>query len=191
MKKIILLFGILLPLLVHAIDFPCICSPVEAGTINVLNNTVGNFTVEANPNDGYSFVQWKIIDRNGNVKQTSTNNPFHVQYKYINAYYSVDDSFFNKAVAYFKKSSYVIYTSATNGAVTGGGSYDYGSAATLTVTPNACYEFSQWSDGNTDNPRTITVTGNATYTAEFEQIQYTIEALSADAGQGSATVTNP
>ena len=86
---------------------------------------------------------------------------------------------------------YSITTSATNGTVTGGGAYKNNATATLTATPDECYRFVQWSDGNTDNPRTITVTGNATYTAEFEKIQYTIEAQPADAGQGSATVTNP
>ena len=29
------------------------------------------------------------------------------------------------------------------------------------------YRFARWSDGNTDNPRTIIVTGDTTYTAEF------------------------
>lgn len=79
----------------------------------------------------------------------------------------------------------------SQGTVAGGGTYDYGTNHQISATPNECYRFVQWSDGKTDNPRTITVTGNATYTAEFEQIQYTIEAQSADTGQGSATVTNP
>lgn len=39
----------------------------------------------------------------------------------------------------------------------------------LTAIPDTGYKFKQWSDGNTDNPRAITVTGNATYTAEFER----------------------
>lgn len=99
---------------------------------------------------------------------------------------------YNTPPVYIKKVPlYTITTSATNGTVTGGGAYINNATPTLTATPDECYRFVQWSDGNTDNPRTITVTGNATYTAEFEQIQYTIEAQSADAGQGSATVTNP
>jgi hypothetical protein len=87
----------------------------------------------------------------------------------------------------------ITVTSGDNikGTAAGGGTYDYGTKHQITATPNECYRFVQWSDGNTDNPRTIIVTGDATYTAEFEQIQYTIEAQSADAGQGSATVTNP
>ena len=63
------------------------------------------------------------------------------------------------------------YTSSTdgNGSVSGGGTYEYGSAVTLTAVPNAGYKFKQWSNGIADNPRSVTVTGNATYTAEFEQ----------------------
>lgn len=86
---------------------------------------------------------------------------------------------------------YMVTANATNGTVVGGGIYAKNSTTTLTATPNECYRFTQWSDGNTDNPRTITVTGDATYTAEFEKIQYTIEAQSANPSQGSATVTNP
>ena len=79
----------------------------------------------------------------------------------------------------------------SQGTAAGGGTYDYGTNHQISATPNECYRFVQWSDGNTDNPRTITVTGDATYTAEFEQIQYTIEALPDNPAQGSATVTNP
>lgn len=57
---------------------------------------------------------------------------------------------------------------ATMGSVTGGGTYNAGSTVTLTATANSGYHFVQWQDGNTANPRTITVIGNATYTATFE-----------------------
>lgn len=64
--------------------------------------------------------------------------------------------------------SYAITANAgTGGTVTGGGNYNYGSNATLTATANDGYKFKQWSDGNTSNPRTVSVTGAATYTAEF------------------------
>lgn len=53
------------------------------------------------------------------------------------------------------------------GTVTGGGTYNGGATATLTATPNTGYHFVQWQDGNTQNPRTITVTGDATYSATF------------------------
>ena len=65
------------------------------------------------------------------------------------------------------------------GTVSGGGSYAAGATATLTATPNTGYHFVQWQDGNTQNPRTITVTGDATYTAAFAP----------DAAPATATVT--
>jgi hypothetical protein len=40
--------------------------------------------------------------------------------------------------------------------------------AVIAATPNAGYRFVQWNDGITDNLRTITVTQDTTFTAEFE-----------------------
>ena len=37
-----------------------------------------------------------------------------------------------------------------------------------------CFEFQKWSDNNTDNPRTITVTEDSNLTAEFNKVTYTI-----------------
>ena len=62
-----------------------------------------------------------------------------------------------------------------HGNVAGGGSYDAGETVTLTATANCGYQFKQWSDGSTDNPRAITVMGDASYTAEFELSTYTFE----------------
>lgn len=47
--------------------------------------------------------------------------------------------------------------------------YDYGTVVTLTATPAAGYTFSSWSGGitSTSNPATITMTANATVTANF------------------------
>jgi len=43
-----------------------------------------------------------------------------------------------------------------------------GTVLTIEGTGNTGYNFNEWSDGNTDNPRTITVTGDLTLTASFE-----------------------
>ena len=40
--------------------------------------------------------------------------------------------------------------------------------ATISATANAGYHFVQWSDGNTDNPRTLTVTTDTVLVAEFQ-----------------------
>ena len=55
----------------------------------------------------------------------------------------------------------------TGGTVTGGGTYESGTSVTIKATPNSGYKFVKWSDGNTNATRTVTVTGNATYTAVF------------------------
>ena len=65
---------------------------------------------------------------------------------------------------------YTITTVAENGVVTGGGVYVEGDYVTLTATANEGYKFTQWSDGNTENPRIVTATADVTYTAEFAPI---------------------
>ncbi len=62
-----------------------------------------------------------------------------------------------------------------HGNVAGGGSYDAGETVTLTATADCGYQFKQWSDGSIQNPRTISVTGDASYIAEFELATYTFE----------------
>jgi hypothetical protein len=63
---------------------------------------------------------------------------------------------------------------ANRGTVSGGGEYPNGYSATLTATPKEGCMFVGWSDGNTDNPRTVTVSGNANYMAQFTKSSYTI-----------------
>ena len=49
------------------------------------------------------------------------------------------------------------------------GYYCINDSITITATPNKGYHFTQWSDGNTENPRTIVITQDITFTAEFAQ----------------------
>ena len=68
------------------------------------------------------------------------------------------------------KKTYTIVCESSNedwGTVTGGGEYREGETAVLTATPTGGYYFLSWQDGDVSNPRTITVNGNATYTAKF------------------------
>ncbi|MBQ6275699.1 MAG: leucine-rich repeat domain-containing protein, partial [Bacteroidales bacterium] len=73
------------------------------------------------------------------------------------------------------------------GSVSGSGTYEQGTEVAISATPATHYHFVQWNDGNTDNPRTITVTADATYTAEFAIVQHTITALSANGTMGSVS----
>lgn len=54
-----------------------------------------------------------------------------------------------------------------HGTVYGSGSYADGMVATISATPAIGYHFYGWSDDNNDNPRTITVNEDLTFTAVF------------------------
>lgn len=88
--------------------------------------------------------------------------------------------------------TYVITVNGTNGTTTGGGTFQYGSSQTITATADECYIFEKWSDGDTNATRTITVSGNTTYTAIFKKVQYTVTVNADDASHGTVSVTvNP
>ena len=67
---------------------------------------------------------------------------------------------------------YTISVKANNdnwGTVTGGGRFKDGETTTISAKANDGYKFVKWDDGFMDNPRTVIVTSNATYTAIFEE----------------------
>lgn len=53
------------------------------------------------------------------------------------------------------------------GTVSGMGTYDEDSSAVLRATASKDFVFGKWNDDVTDNPRTVTVEGDTTYTAKF------------------------
>ena len=55
------------------------------------------------------------------------------------------------------------------GYVYGAGQFKPNTPIEITAYPRLGYHFTQWSDGNTDNPRTIVLTCDTTFTAEFAQ----------------------
>ena len=72
-------------------------------------------------------------------------------------------------VTYSLPSFTLTVTATEGGTVTGGGTYESGTTATLTATPSDGYKFVQWSDGDTNATRTVTVAADATETDEFEK----------------------
>ena len=75
------------------------------------------------------------------------------------------------------------------GTVTGGGTYEQGATVQISAIPNNGYHFDHWSDGNTQNPRIITVNSNITLTAYFApNTQYhTVTLSSNDYSMGTVT----
>ena len=70
------------------------------------------------------------------------------------------------------------------GSVMGGGEYTKGATATIAAIPASDYKFVQWNDGNTENPRQITITENCIYVATFEKISTAISEV-----ENATTVT--
>lgn len=129
-------------------------------------------TLTATPAEGYHFVQWQ----DGN-----TDNPRTIVVRARDTY-----------TASFEINNYALTVMAENsahGMVFGSGTYDYNTEITIGAVPNAGYTFAQWNDGNTSNPRTITITKDSTLVASFEEvpeeISYTLTLTSANETMGT------
>lgn len=62
-----------------------------------------------------------------------------------------------------------------SGTVMGGGTYRVGAKATLIAVCHAGYGFRCWQDGNTDNPRTVTVDDTTAYIAQMVRAEIEIQ----------------
>ena len=56
----------------------------------------------------------------------------------------------------------------SQGTVSGGGTFDDGSTQTIQATPQAGFAFDKWSDGSTQNPRTVKLSSDLTLTVNFK-----------------------
>ena len=93
----------------------------------------------------------------------------------------------------FEKASIYVLNALPNnpamGSVSGGGEYNRNDTVMLTAVPNACSNFVSWNDGNTDNPRTITVVSDTTLIAMFESINQSND-ITATICEGSVYTEN-
>ena len=85
--------------------------------------------------------------------------------------------------------TYTLSVSASDGGNVdpSSGTFNENSSVVITATPSAGFEFTEWSGdaSGTDNPLTVTMTGNKTITATFSRIQYTLNV--GVVGQGSVS----
>ena len=123
----------------------------ERGTAqgDTIADYLSEIQVSATANYGYHFTQWS----DGN-----TNNPRTISL--------TKDT---NVVALFDKNQYTITTScnAEQGTISGKQEAEYLDEVTLNVLPNVGWHFTQWTDGNTDNPRTFTLAQDTAFAAEF------------------------
>ncbi len=130
---------------------------------------LSNCSLEAVSNYGYHFSQWT---------DGVTDNP--------RSFILTQDTTF---AAKFAPNQYHINVSCDNniGTIAGeNGIFDYLTERTYEAIPNYGYHFVRWSDGETANPRIITITDDTELTAIFELNQYRIS-VSCDQAQGSIT----
>ncbi|MBO7495050.1 MAG: leucine-rich repeat domain-containing protein [Salinivirgaceae bacterium] len=126
----------------------------KGNLINLKLDKGTEMQLKATAATGYRFVKWS----DGN-----TDNPRKIV---VNGDATYTAEFTNV---------YTIRVAAENGTITGAGEVAFGSTVTLTATANEGYHFKGWSDGNTDNPRTVIVNAdmlpyiNSPFTALFEQ----------------------
>ncbi len=118
---------------------------------NVIGCNVGQqVNVSAVPQDEHNyFVRWS----DGN-----TDNPRLVtvsQNMVLTAEFASDPSLT------------LISADESMGTVSGAGQFKANSLCKISAKAKELYCFTQWSDGNTDNPRTIVLTCDTTFTAEF------------------------
>ena len=69
-----------------------------------------------------------------------------------------------------------------HGTVSGSGIYNAGTTVSLLAEPATCYAFVGWSDGNTDNPRSVSVLSDTAFHALFQEstLRQTLEIQACD-----------
>ena len=157
-------------------------TPAEGGEVSGSGTYAYGQTcvLNAMPNENYYFIHWKKNDNE--IVSTNANYLFEV---YENAAY----------VAYFALNAYEITATAnpTNGGtIEGTGNYEAGMPCTLTAIAAEGFTFVNWTDAtgatvSTNAAYTFTVTGDASYVANFTLNSYAITATANPTEGGTVT----
>ncbi len=143
--------------------FPYTLSAVSAnpafGQVTVLQSPIcGNpqAQIQATPYNGFQFVGWS-----DGVSQ----NP---RYVVVTSDTTLSALFEVNTTTYYNVTTYS--SSNVEGEVLGSGQYAENDVATLVAVAHSGYVFEQWGDGNTNNPRYLTVTSNINLSALFSAV---------------------
>ena len=154
--------------------------PTSSGTVSGggTYNYGQSCTLTATPAAGHEFINWT---KNG--QQVSTNSTYT---------FTVTES--ATYVAHFQLQSFVVTTTANpveGGVVTGGGTVHYGNTANIQASPNAGYNFINWTENGevytTDPNFSVIVFSNRNFVANFEVQTFDVQ-VSVDPVE-AATVT--
>ena len=136
-------------------------NPTSGGTVSGGGTYQVSTSVQltAAPFSGWTFTGWRdgVTDNPRTITVPATNITYTANFS---------SSTSNQAVVS------VTANPTSGGAVSGGGTYKVGASVQLTATPVSGWAFTGWNDGNTANPRLISVPAtNSTYTAGFIYVQ--------------------
>jgi len=160
----------------HQATITVVASLASGGTVN----GGGTFAVgsqqqiSASASSGWTFTGWS----DGN-----TQNPRTITVASGGTTYTAD---FSQQESQQAATITVAASPASGGTVNGGGTFAVGSQQQISASASSGWTFTGWSDGNTQNPRTITVaSGGTTYTADFSQQEATITVVANPASGGT------
>lgn len=121
--------------------------------------------VTATANNGFHFLQWN----DGN-----TQNPRYIivtQDTTIIAFFEPD----------IEEYTIIVFSGNSEmGFVDGGGTYNFGDTIVITATPYNGFQFVQWNDGDTSNPRSIIVNADSTFIAYFNSLEDVSDVLASN-----------
>ncbi len=93
--------------------------------------------------------------------------------------------------ANFERNQYTVTLSVDDntpyGSVSGGGTHYYHDNLNLYAMPNYGYHFTSWSDGNTDNPRSLLLESDTVLTASFAISQFSVVGIPLEISQNDST----
>ncbi|MBP5477341.1 MAG: M6 family metalloprotease domain-containing protein [Paludibacteraceae bacterium] len=132
------------------------------------------------PVEGWQFDKWSDADRK-NPRIISMTADMALTAGMIRRNYIV-----TSAVSPAGKGSVRL---TVDGAQVDDGQLPYGTEAVFEAVPVAGWRFAGWSDGETANPRTVTVTATVGITAVMVREQYSVQTATLPAGKGEVDVT--
>lgn len=141
-------------------------------------------TVIAVANYGYKFYRWEGTLLQGNYQRTGvfygdTLNIALIGEIVLNAIFLPDT--FNLILD---------VDTSIHGTVNGAGSFNYLSERTINATANYGYHFTHWSDGDTNNPRTLILTQDTHLVAYYDKNIYTLTFQSDNTDFGIVNTTS-
>lgn len=121
----------------------------------------------------------KIPPYNTNFESISTTIPIYIPIESKESYKTaIGWDYFSNFLGYDCKLTVEANDSNLGSVSNNSGEYIEGNKVEISATPAKYCVFTEWSDGNTENPRIVTITGNTTLTAIFSYDDFTSNLMS-------------